>query len=92
MSDPACGWWNGGGRLTRGRAAGAGAMSGVWAGLLFGVLLGLFTSGHSIFLIAATGAALGALWGGVFGFAVHASTKGQRDFARSASWWRRSMT
>jgi len=69
------------GRLTRGRAAVAGAMSGVWAGLLFGVLLGLFTSGHSIFLIAATGAALGALWGGVFGFVVHASTKGQRDFS-----------
>jgi hypothetical protein len=68
------------GRLTRGRAAGAGALSGLWAGLLFGVLIGLFTSGHSFFAVAATGAALGILWGAIFGYVVHAGTKGQRDF------------
>jgi hypothetical protein len=32
------------GRLTTGRASGAGALSGLWAGLLLGILLGLFTS------------------------------------------------
>jgi hypothetical protein len=69
------------GRLTRGRAAGAGALSGLWVGLLFGVLLGLFTSGHSFLAVAVTGAALGVLWGAVFGFVAHASTKGQRDFS-----------
>ena len=69
------------GRLTRGRAAGAGAVSGLWAGLLFGILLGLFTSGHSFLAVAATGAALGVLWGAVFGYVAHASTKGQRDFS-----------
>jgi Heat induced stress protein YflT domain len=69
------------GRLTRGRAAAAGALSGVWAGLLFGTLLGLFTSGHSFFAVAATGAALGAAWGAVFGYVAHASTKGRRDFS-----------
>ncbi len=69
------------GRLTRSRAAGAGALSGLWAGLLFGILLGLFTSGHSFLAVAATGAALGAAWGAIFGYAAHASTKGQRDFS-----------
>ena len=69
------------GRLTKGRAAGAGALSGMWAGLLFGVLIGLFTSGHSFFAVAATGAALGAGWGAVFGYVVHARTRGQRDFS-----------
>ena len=69
------------GRLTRGRAAGAGALSGLWMGLLVGILLGLFTSGHSFLAVAATGAALGVLWGAVFGYVAHASTKGQRDFS-----------
>jgi len=69
------------GRLTTGRAAGAGALSGAWVGLLFGILLGLFTSGHSFLAIAVTGAALGALWGAVIGYVRHARTKGQRDFS-----------
>jgi hypothetical protein len=69
------------GRLTRGRAAAAGALSGLWAGLLFGVLLGLFTSGHSFLAVAATGAALGVAWGAIFGYVAHAGTKGQRDFS-----------
>ena len=69
------------GRLTKARAAGAGALSGMWAGLLFGILLGLFTSGHSFFAVAATGAALGVVWGAVFGYVAHARTRGQRDFS-----------
>ncbi len=69
------------GRLTRGRAAAAGALTGLWAGLLFGVLLGLFTSGHSFLAVAATGAALGIAWGAIFGYVAHTSTKGQRDFS-----------
>lgn len=69
------------GRLTRARAAGAGALSGLWLGLLFGVLLGLFTSGHSFLAAAATGAVLGAAWGGIFGYIAHAGTKGRRDFS-----------
>src|SRR5690348_18003149 len=51
------------GRLTRGRAAMTGALTGLWAGLLFGILIGLFTTGHSFFAVAATGAALGVAWG-----------------------------
>ena len=69
------------GRLTRSRAASAGAVSGLWGGLLIGILLGLFTSGHSFLAVAATGAAFGILWGAVFGYVAHASTKGQRDFS-----------
>ena len=69
------------GRLTRGRAAGAGALSGLWAGLLLGILIGLFTSGHSFLAVAATGAALGVLWGAVLGYMAHAGTRGQRDFS-----------
>jgi hypothetical protein len=69
------------GRPTRGRAAGAGALSGRWAGLLFGILLGLFTSGHSLLAVAATGVVLGVLWGAVFGYVAHPRTRGQRDFS-----------
>ena len=69
------------GRLTSGRAAGAGALTGLWAGLLFGILLGLFTSGHSFLAVAATGAALGVLWGAAFGYVAHARTRGRRDFS-----------
>ena len=47
------------GRLTRARATGAGALSGLWAGLLVGTLLALFTSGHSFLAVIVTGAALG---------------------------------
>jgi hypothetical protein len=53
----------------------------MWAGLLFGILLGLFTSGHSFLAVAATGAALGVVWGAVFGYVAHARTGGQRDFS-----------
>ena len=69
------------GRLTRMRAAGAGAARGLWAGLLIGVLLGLFTSGHAWLGVVAVAAAFGVLGGAVFGFATHAATRGQRDFS-----------
>ena len=69
------------GRLTTGRAAGAGALRGFWAGLLFGALLGLFTTGHSFLSVVATCTAIGMAWGAVFGYVVHARTKGQRDFS-----------
>ncbi len=69
------------GRMTKAGAAGAGAVSGVWMGLLIGVLLGLFTTGHTWLGVIAAGAAIGALWGAVFGFAAHAAARGQRDFS-----------
>ena len=69
------------GRLTRARAAMAGAGSGLWAGLLIGALLGLFTTGHVWIGVVAAAAGLGVLWGAVFGFVAHAATRGQRDFS-----------
>jgi hypothetical protein len=68
------------GRLTKARAAAAGALSGLWVGLLIGVLFAVFTTGHSWAAVVLTGAGLGALWGGIFGFAAHLATRGQRDF------------
>lgn len=69
------------GRLTRGRAALAGAASGAWFGLLFGVLLSLFTTkdGNSFAVVLAC-LLLGVVFGAVFGFVAHAATGGQRDF------------
>ncbi len=69
------------GRLTTTRAAGVGALSGLWAGLLIGALLALFTTGHAWLGVLAVAAGFGALWGAVFGFAAHAATRGQRDFS-----------
>ncbi len=68
------------GRLTKGRAAAAGLASGAWFGLLMGLLLGIFTSGSWFGLLVA-GAAIGGVWGAVFGYLGHAATKGARDFA-----------
>ena len=69
------------GRLTKARAAAAGALSGMWAGLLIGILFGLFTTGHAWLAMVAAGIGLGVLWGGIFGFAAHLATRGERDFS-----------
>ena len=69
------------GRLTRSRAAAAGAVSGLWAGLLIGALLALFTTGHAWLAVLLVAAGFGALWGAVFAFAAHSATRGQRDFS-----------
>ncbi len=69
------------GRLTKWRAAAAGAASGLWAGLLIGILFGLFTTGHAWLAMVAAGIGLGVLWGGIFGFAAHLATRGERDFS-----------
>jgi len=69
------------GRLTKWRAAAAGAVSGMWAGLLIGILFGLFTTGHTWLAVIATGVGMGALWGAAFGFGVHLASRGKRDFS-----------
>ncbi len=69
------------GRLTKGRAAMAGAGSGAWFGLLVGLLLTLFTTNHSdVFPLMLGGVLFGAVFGAVFGFIAHAVTGGRRDF------------
>jgi hypothetical protein len=73
------------GRLTKARAAGAGAASGIWLGLLVGLLIGLFTDDEEWFAVVLTAALLGAVWGAVLGFVAHWSTGGRRDFASTQS-------
>ena len=70
------------GRLTRGRAAAAGAASTAWLGLLFGLFIGFFAdSGSAVLALALYGAVWGAIAGAAFGFAAHAATRGLRDFS-----------
>jgi hypothetical protein len=69
------------GRLTRGRAAAAGAASGAWFGLFVGVLLSLFAkSGTNGFLLVVSALIYGAAFGAIFGFVSHALSGGKRDF------------
>ncbi|WP_406313075.1 hypothetical protein OHA77_32040 [Streptosporangium sp. NBC_01639] len=74
------------GRMTNGRAALAGAGSGVAFGAVVGMFLGLFTSTTMSFVVLVLWAALwGAVMGAAFGFINHFFTRGKRDFAsRSA--------
>ena len=70
------------GRLTRGKAALAGALSTGWLGLLLGLFVGLFAeSGTALLGLALYGAIFGAVFGAVLGFAAHAATGGRRDFS-----------
>lgn len=69
------------GRMTKGRAALAGAGTGAWFGLLIGLIFGLFTIGVAWFGVLAVSVLFGALWGAIFGFATHWATRGQRDFS-----------
>ena len=69
------------GRMTRGRAALAGAASGAWFGLFVGVLLVIFASEESnAFGLMLSALLYGALFGAAFGFVGHAMTGGRRDF------------
>lgn len=69
------------GRMTRARAALMGAGTGAWVGLFVGLLFGLFAVGPGWLLVLVISLVIGAFWGGVFGFAAHWSTRGQRDFS-----------
>ncbi|MEP7034488.1 MAG: general stress protein [Actinomycetota bacterium] len=67
------------GRLTRGRVAGAGALSGMWMGLFVGLIFALFGTGDTTVAILST-VAFGAVFGLVWALIGYAATKGQRDF------------
>src|SRR4029079_7642915 len=60
------------GRLTRGRAAMAGAASGAWFGLFVGVLLSLFAKDTNAFALIISALIYGAVFGAIFGFVGHA--------------------
>lgn len=69
------------GRLTKGRAALAGAASGAWFGLFIGLLFALFAIGLGWLTIVLGTTLFGALWGALFGFVAHWATRGRRDFS-----------
>jgi hypothetical protein len=70
------------GRLTKWKAALAGAGSGAWFGALIGLLLSLFAdSGTAVVVILLWGLLYGAIFGAVFGFIAHLFTFGERDFS-----------
>lgn len=67
------------GRLTTGRVALGGLLSGVWLGLFVGLVFSLFGTGNGAAIIAST-AVFGALFGVVWALVGYAATRGQRDF------------
>jgi hypothetical protein len=66
------------GRLTRGRVAGAGALSGMWMGLFVGLIFTLFEKGSTLAVMSTV--AFGAAFGVVWALLGYAATKGRRDF------------
>jgi hypothetical protein len=68
------------GRMTKGKAALAGAGTGAWFGLFIGLLFGLFTV-VSLLGVVLSSVLIGAFWGALFGFVAHWATRGRRDFS-----------
>ncbi len=68
------------GRLTWGRVALAGAVSGLWLGVFVGLVLALWVEDDLLSVLLST-AAFGALFGLVWGLIGYAATRGRRDFS-----------
>lgn len=70
------------GRLTRGRLAAAGALSGLWIGLFVGIAFSLFSDRNQVGFLLSTpllGAVFGLVWSQI-GYSA-ATGRGTRDFA-----------
>ena len=73
------------GRLTRGRAIGAGAAGGAWWGLFVGLLLGIFSEDGGNWLASVlSGLLIGLVFGALFGGMGYAATQGRRDFTSTS--------
>ena len=73
------------GRLSWGRAIGAGAASGAWFGLFVGLLLGIFAAdGSDWFGSVISGLLIGLVFGAVFGAVGYSATRGKRDFTSTS--------
>jgi len=68
------------GRLTTGKVALAGALSGLWFGVFIGLVFSLFGSGGALRLIL-TCAVMGLLFGIIWALLGYALTRGRRDFS-----------
>jgi hypothetical protein len=73
------------GRLTQGRAVGAGAAGGAWWGLFVGLLLGIFSSSGTTWIGSVlTGLLVGLVFGALFGYTGYRATQGKRDFTSTS--------
>jgi hypothetical protein len=68
------------GRLTYGKVAMLGALSGLWLGLFVGLIFSLFGDENVLALILST-ALFGALFGMIWGIVGFSATRGRRDFS-----------
>lgn len=70
------------GRLTNGRVAAAGALSGLWLGLFVGLIFSLFDKSNSTaFAMIVSTALLGAAFGSIWALVGFLAARGQRDFS-----------
>ena len=69
------------GRLTNGRVAALGAISGVWLGLFVGLIFSFFGKDSQVVPMIASTALLGAAFGAAWALAGYLATRGQRDFS-----------
>ncbi len=67
------------GRLTTGKVAAGGLLSGLWLGLFVGLIFSLFGEEDTLAVIAST-MLFGAVFGLVWGLAGYLATRGRRDF------------
>ena len=68
------------GRLTTGRVALGGILSGAWVGLFVGVILSLFDNKNALLTIASV-TLYGALFGVIWALVGYAAMRGRRDFS-----------
>ncbi|CAA9364983.1 MAG: Putative transmembrane protein [uncultured Nocardioidaceae bacterium] len=67
------------GRLTTGKVAIGGILSGLWLGLFIGLIFAIFTTESALTLIVST-ALFGAVFGLIWALIGYALTRGRRDF------------
>ena len=72
------------GRLTTGRVAAGGVLSGLWFGLMVGVLFSFFAKGNSAVAEIISTMILGALFGVIWALVGYAANRGHRDFSSVA--------
>jgi heat induced stress protein YflT len=69
------------GRLTTGKVAAGGLLSGVWMGVFVGLIFSLFSNGTGSTLVTIVSTALfGAIFGLIWALIGYAATRGRRDF------------
>jgi heat induced stress protein YflT len=72
------------GRLTTGRVAAGGLLSGLWLGLFVGLVFVIFSPDEGAAMVLST-MAFGALFGVIWALAGYAATRGHRDFSSVTS-------